>query len=75
MRRDNVLKEIFELLEYNNSHPEANTKLAEDILFHLETLGMKPPESKEPCETFVLHKGGYVKTEDSFVFTYKWDEE
>lgn len=75
MKRSEVKKEIFELLECVHSHPEGNASLAESILLHLETLGMEPPSIKEPCETFVLHNGRYVKTEDSFIFTHKWDEE
>ena len=48
---------------------------AESILNKILDLGMKPPEAKEPCETFVLHNGRYVQTENSFIFTHKWDEE
>jgi hypothetical protein len=45
------------------------------VLCALEAAGMQPPAIQEPCETFVLHNGKYVKTEDSFVFTNKWEEE
>lgn len=53
---------------------ESKTR-AEIILKRLEEAGMQPPAIKEPCETFVLHNGQYIKTEDSFIFTHKWDEE
>jgi hypothetical protein len=75
MKRSEIKKEVFELLESIHSHPEGNATLSETILLHLEKLGMQPPAIKEPCETFVLHNGKYVKTEDSFIFTHKWDEE
>lgn len=48
---------------------------ANDIVLALESLGMQPPAIKEPCETFVLFNGQYVKTEDSFVFTSRWEDE
>lgn len=41
----------------------------------IEDLGLEPPAVKEPCESFVLHNGQYIKVADSFVFTHKWDEE
>lgn len=47
----------------------------EDIFKAIEELGMQPPAVKEPCETFALHQGKYIKTEDSFMFTHKWDQE
>lgn len=48
---------------------------AKELLLKLEEEGMQPPAVKEPCETFVLHQGKYIKTEDSFMFTHKWDQE
>jgi len=48
---------------------------ATDILDFLEELGMEPPAVREPCETFVLYNGQYIKTEDSFTYTRRWDEE
>jgi len=46
MKRSFVKKEIFEILEKVYSHPVGNAILAEDILCHLETLGMLPPRTK-----------------------------
>lgn len=75
MKRNEAKMELFYILERLNSHPEANTSIAEEMLFKLEQLGMQPPAIKEPCETFVLYNGKYVKTEDSFVFTSRWEDE
>lgn len=55
--------------------PMGITDHAEQILDALEKAGMQPPAIKEPCETFVLYNGKYVKTEDSFVFTSRWEDE
>lgn len=48
---------------------------ANEVLQKLEEAGMQPPAIKEPCESFVLANGQYLKVADSFVFTNKWDEE
>lgn len=81
MKRSEPLYDLSALLQ-NTEHIDVpmsqhiqDEKLALEILSKLEELGMQPPSIKEPCETFVLYNGKYVKTEDSFMFTHKWDEE
>jgi hypothetical protein len=43
VKRSDMRKIIFETLESGWSHPEANAKLAEDILVAIERAGMLPP--------------------------------
>ena len=69
MKRSELIKEIEFILTSNYDYP------AVTILQKLEELGVQAPAVKEPCESFVLHNGQYIKVADSFVFTHKWDEE
>lgn len=62
------------LTEYYNVGP-IDIHEPEVILNLIEAAGMAPPETREPCETYVLYNGNHVKTEDSFIITHKWDEE
>lgn len=75
MKRDEAKLELFYILEKLNSHPEANSSIAEEMLTKLEQLGMQPPAVKEPCESFVLHNGQHIRVQDSFMFVHKWDQE
>lgn len=86
MKRSEIIRELYLKLDNlglgtddsiieESEFKQVTSTHAEEILTYLETLGMCPPAIKEPCETFVLHQGRYVKTEDSFIFTHKWDEE
>lgn len=43
VKRSDMRKIIYETLESGWSHPEANAKLAEDILVAIERAGMLPP--------------------------------
>lgn len=76
MKRSEVITHIANLLNKLSIHDglDANSEAAH-ILAELESMGVQPPAVKEPCETFVLHQGKYIKTEDSFMFTHKWDQE
>jgi len=49
MKRSEMLKEVFQVLESAYSHPEGNAKLAEDILTAIEKAGMLPPKTKNPA--------------------------
>jgi hypothetical protein len=76
MKRSEILKLLDKKLNSKCGYGTVfEDKDTEEVLSFLEELGMQPPAIKEPCETFVLHQGKYVKTEDSFVFTHKWDQE
>lgn len=46
MKRSEAKLEIFYTLEKQYSHPEANIKIAEEILSALEEAGMLPPRAK-----------------------------
>ena len=71
-----MLEAIEGTLEAYNPILENNFKeVSVNILKTLEALGIQPPGIKEPCNTFVLFNGQYVQTEDSFVFTNRWDNE
>ena len=77
MKRSEAVNIVAEYLN-NFRHGEtwADTiRDAAELMYILETTGMTPPAVKEPCTTEVLYNGRYVKTEDSFIFTHKWDEE
>ena len=76
MKRSEVITHIANLLDKLSIHDglDANSEAAH-ILAELESMGIQPPAVKEPCETFVLFQGQYHKTEDSFHFVHKWDEE
>lgn len=65
-----IISDLFSELNIPNHEEEAIR-----ALIKVEEMGMQPPAVKEPCETFVLHQGKYIKTEDSFMFTHKWDQE
>lgn len=69
MKRSEAIKLIEETLNSPYDHP------AVTLLMKLEEAGMTAPAIKEPCETFILYNGQYIKTEDSFTFVHKWDEE
>ena len=73
MKRSEIINELCYFLdtEYDLAHPDK----ARLIISKLEELGMQPPAVKEPCETFVVHNGRYIQTDNSFIFTHKWDEE
>ncbi len=76
MKRSEIQKLIeTRLYELNVDSNGATEMIGEKILQALEEAGMQPPSIKEPCETWVLINGKHVRTEDSFVFTHKWDEE
>ena len=81
MKRSDAIHELIAELDKwgclpkEESAPGDSGYVANNILCKLEELGMQPPAVKEPCETFVLHNGQYIKTEDSFMFTHKWDQE
>lgn len=77
MKRSEAQKAIVDTLRaMRMAEPDySDENIAKHILLTLETEGMQPPAIKEPCETFVLHNGQYIKTEDSFIFTHKWDAE
>lgn len=72
MKRSEIIRIIRDAVSDFNAKDELDEGY---ILSKLEEAGMQPPAIKEPCETFVLYNGQYVKTEDSFIFTHKWDEE
>lgn len=77
MKRSEMIVELEILLDpymEGIEHDEL-TRRVNLVLTRLEQLGVQPPAIKEPCETFVLHNGQYIRTEDSFVFTHKWDDE
>lgn len=71
MKRSEMIDIIFSELHGLDDQPEVSRRIMEAI----EQAGMTPPAIKEPCESFVLHNGQYIKVEDSFVFTHKWDDE
>ena len=73
MKRSEMINLIQELLNANGMNGLSTGP--NEVLTLIEEAGMQPPAIKEPCETFVLHNGQYIKTEDSFIFTHKWDAE
>jgi len=75
MKRSEAFIALEKMIDDARNTEETSRQIAIDLIGKLEELGMQPPAIKEPCETFVLHQGRYVKTEDSFMFTHKWDEE
>ena len=73
MKRSEMINLIQELLNANGMNGLSTGP--NEVLTLIGEAGMQPPAIKEPCETFVLHNGQYIKTEDSFIFTHKWDAE
>jgi len=76
MKRSEMAKKLEDyLLENLRMRDFTDEDSGTYVLNFIEELGMQAPAIKEPCETFVLHNGKYVKVEDSFIFTNKWDAE
>lgn len=76
MKRSQIERAIEDkLYEINVDSNGAMEMVGQTILNLLEEMGMQPPSVKEPCETWVLVNGRHVRTEDSFVFINKWEEE
>ena len=75
MKRSEIISVIQDTLIDEGDLQPISDYLAQCILTKLEEAGIQPPAIKEPCETHVLYQGRYVKTDDSFIFTHKWDEE
>lgn len=49
MKKSELKKLIFERLEFNYSHPEANAKLADELVALIEQVGMLPPRVHLPA--------------------------
>ena len=77
MKRSEIISIIDSELAglFGVTEQQERTEKAKAILLALEEVGIQPPAIKEPCTTEVFYNGRYVKTEDSFIFTHKWDEE
>jgi hypothetical protein len=48
MKKSELKRLIFERLEFNYSHPEANSRLAEELVQLIEQAGMLPPRVHLP---------------------------
>jgi hypothetical protein len=73
MKRSQVIEHLTNLLMRLSPEPFSD---AAHILAELESMGMAPPEIKEPCETHYINAIGQLQRgEDSFVFVRRWEDE